>query len=153
VGTTDLKTQARLVVEALSDASVAIADFGATDKARERLRRSQEQWCNAFSNLELTIRGQIAEGLTVVTQAHASGIHTGVIDTKGMDFSPTGRETGAHAVISVVFDEQGKVTELLHLYDMRAMLLRLGVHFVMPAHGDTPEEEIGAVDGELVKIQ
>lgn len=80
----------------------------------------------AFPDAKVTVRNQVIDGLTVVSENLLIGIHSGPLRTPNGDIAPTGRRVESRGI--VVQRVQAGLVASEHLYfDQLEMLGQLGV--------------------------
>jgi hypothetical protein len=148
-----LKQRAVEVITSLFEDDPPIADLAANEEAAAELIKVHGLFSKGFDRRSFVPRGQVAEGSVVVTLGEAKGTHVGVLDVKGLQFEPTGRETSTLGVVMVTFDGAGKVTDYRQLYDQKSLLTQMGAQFVLPASASSPEQVIAVGDsGKLERV-
>jgi hypothetical protein len=153
VESSDLKQRAIEVINSLLDEEAPVAEFAANQDAAAELGKVRGMFCTAFDRRSFVSRGQVAEGSVVVTLGEAKGTHVGVLDVKGLQFEPTGRDTSTLGVVMLTFDDEGKVLDYRQLYDQKSLLTQMGAKFVLPASEDSPEQVIALGDsGKLERV-
>jgi hypothetical protein len=153
VDATALKRRAIEVITSLLDDDPPIADLAANEETAAELGKVHGLFRKAFDGRSFVPRGQIAEGPVVVTLGEAKGTHVGVLDVKGLQFEPTGRETSTLGVVMVTFDDEGRVVDYRQLYDQKSLLAQMGAKFVLPASEGSPEQVIAIGDsGKLERV-
>jgi hypothetical protein len=148
-----LKQRAIEVITALFDENPEIAVLAGNDETAAELAKVHGLFSKAFDRRSFLPRGQVAEGSVVVTLGEAKGTHVGVLDVKGLQFEPTGRETSTLGVVMVTFDDEGKVVDYRQLYDQKSLLSQMGAKFVLPASDSSPEQVIAlGQSGKLERV-
>jgi predicted ester cyclase len=148
----ELERAALHVVESLRDPDFDVETLTDSEKIAGKMRQVQVAMCSGLSDRTFELKGQLVDGNKVVTTGVSGGLHTGKLDMLGLAFEPTGRPVDGHSVVFLEFDDDLKVIDFKKMWDMRKVLLMMGVDFVIPASGDQPEQRISVSNGRPVRV-
>ncbi len=118
------------VDELVSDDCIDHTPFPEQGPGRDGIKQAMGMILSAFSDMQMTVEDQVAEGDKVVTRWTARGTHTGDF----MGVPPTGRATVTTG-IGIDRYQDGKVVESWNQFDALSLMQQLGV---IPASEQAP---------------